>query len=102
MKRRKDNLTDAIEVFQENDGENNSSEENDYEVVDNEGEIVTLGIEKDKIKSSSNKSNVIKLNIKNKIEKMIEKEIEKELKNISDKIMKKVQEKLNKSGIFKK
>jgi len=101
MKKRKDNLTDAIEVFQENNNGNNSSEGNNYEVVDNEGEIVTLGQKKRKNKLNSNKGSVIELSIKNKIEKMVKEEVEKELKGFSEKIVEKVGKKLKKAGFFK-
>jgi len=43
MERQKDNLTDAVEALRRNEDNNIDPQENERQVVDNEGEIITLG-----------------------------------------------------------
>lgn len=99
MKRQKDNLTDAVEALQNHRNDHSSIQEGDRQVVDNEGEIITLGQNTRKIKIILTKGRIVELSVGD-IRRMIEAEIEKEMSNFTKQIVVKVENKFKERGFL--
>ena len=82
--RKKDNLTDAVEALERNESAP-EPQGRDQQVVNNDGEIITLGQNGGKSPASPNKNKVIELSpefigeLKKEIAPMLEKAIDKAL-----------------------
>ena len=83
---KKDNLTDAIEALERND-DDTAPKTGNQQVVNNEGEIVTLGQKRDVKPSAPLKTNSLELSdkdlseIKEIVASAVEKSLDKFLKN---------------------
>jgi hypothetical protein len=92
--KRKDALTDLVEHAQDaKPAEPQTSASGNREVAGANGEVVTLGLEKDKQVRIHDKGKYLELSV-GALQRIVQKEIEKALKEFSALVLKKVDEKL--------
>lgn len=89
MLKKKDNLTDFVEKLPKVEVSQTPEPAKNQQVVDSEGEIITLG---NKSKENRNLGIYTK---SHELQRVIEKTIEKELNKLKDKIIEAVKEELN-------
>jgi len=102
MKKRKDNLTDIVEQLPKVEVNNNPKPAKNQQVMNSDGELVTLGLKSKHRDRNTIHGNLLELSITKKIEEIVRTETEKVLDKLAKQIVAKIEERLKKDRLLEK
>jgi hypothetical protein len=94
MRKRKDNLTDLVEHLSDAASTDNPDDGKNQQVVDADGQIVTLSLKKGKWRVSPTNKKVLELPVKD-LERLLEKTVKLTVEEFEKRILEKIEERID-------